>query len=83
MSERVHELREKVRATRARLDSLAERTAQLRSRLDGGAGLVAGASGAPESPPTLELRVEEPSREDGLFLGDDPWEIVLASEEGK
>ena len=83
MRERLHELQERVRAARARLEGLAERAAQLRMRLDGGAGLVAGTSGAPESPPALELRVEEPSREDGLFLGDDPWEIALATEEGK
>ncbi len=77
------DLRDRVRTARERLESLADRAAQLRARVEGGAlptdsrsDLASGAM------PSVEFR-QEVSREDGLFLGDDPWEIALVSEEGK
>lgn len=77
------DLRDRVRTARERLESLADRAGQLRARVEGGA-LPADGRGESGTPlPTVEVRAQEPSREDGLFLGDDPWEIALVSEDGK
>lgn len=75
------DLRDRLKTSRERLESLAERSAHLRARLESGALPLGGE--APEPTPSVEARAPEPSREDGLFLGDDPWEIELATEEGK
>jgi hypothetical protein len=76
------DLRDRVRTARERLEALADRAGQLRARIEGGARPTDGRDVAPGPLPTVEVR-QEPSREDGLFLGDDPWEIALVSEEGK
>lgn len=76
------DLRDRVKTARERLESLAERASQLRARVEGGA-LTMDARADSGVMPGVEVRAPEASREDGLFLGDDPWEIALVSEEGK
>ncbi len=84
MTERLLDLEEKLRSSRSKLEALAERAAQLRTKLEADTALVSSmeklAEQAKHAPsPSLKQSYHE---DDGYYLSDG-WEIELANEEGK
>lgn len=84
MTERLLDLEEKLRGSRSKLEALAERAAQLRTKLEADTALISSmeklAEQAKRAPnPAL---TEDYREDDGYYLSDG-WEIELANEEGK
>jgi hypothetical protein len=84
MTERLSDLEDRLRSSKSKLEALAERAAQLRTKLEADTALVSSmeklAELAKRAPnPVLQ---EDYREDDGYYLSDG-WEIELANEEGK
>lgn len=84
MTQRLSDLEEKLKTSRIKLEALAERAAQLRTKLEADTALVSSmeklaelAKRAPNPVPRENYR-----EDDGYYLSDG-WEIELANKEGK
>ena len=84
MTERLSDLEEKLRNSRSKLEALAERAAQLRTKLEADTALVSSLEKlAEEAKRTPNAAAPQSYHEDDGYYLSDGWEIELANEEGK